>query len=727
MEIPKPVEIPKITYKDFLRNVKPPNRESPKYSEFWLRHQEYCKSGVMVGGVYISGELYWHLNFFKIAHDNVDEHGNSYREILAPDFRDNEWYIDFYHQKAKRDKNKPIMVFGTRRFAKSVWITSTITRNSFIFKNSAPIIIGGSYSDLVNITDYFDDYYENRQDCFSDYIKIGDWGKATSSNVVLEFNKAIVTKAKNPINPISHKIFPDIKAKPSDRTFGFSKIALRNLEHGKVSSKDELLAGITPTAAIFDEIGKFKYSAQRKALLPALQTKFGERRFVEFLVGTGGSVENSVDAEKAFLNAEEAGFLHCDPNEYRATVKDGYFEYYQESPKKVGLFVPAQMSNAGGRKIEVPLSEYLNREFTKEELKDLEGFNIWVTDWPNALENVQKTIVEEKANGEDEDDKAEMYYPFQPEDCFIHSSNNNFPTKEGKSRQNYLKEKGLTGEYVELRSDEKGNIIVESSELKPVKDYPFKGGSHDAPIIIYERPIFENPRDIKYGTYVAGYDGIKIDNSSISDSVMSFHIFKRTFGASGYQKRIVASFAGRPNIDSKFFRQGLLLLKLYNAECLPESDVNLRKYFRMQNAESLLASAKGTNLRINSNSKASTEDGLPATAKNKQHAIRKVREYCHSVVETGEFDEDGNPITVLGIETIDDVMLLEEIIKFGNYKNYDRIMSFGHALIWDEELSIHNVVGSEKQRDIAREQYKVRNGSLGRNQKYARRNPFRRR
>ena len=50
-------------------------------------------------------------------------------------------------------------------------------------------------------------------------------------------------------------------------------------------------------------------------------------------------------------------------------------------------------------------------------------------------------------------------------------------------------------------------------------------------------------------------------------------------------------------------------------------------------------------------------------------------------------------------------MLLEEIIKFGNYKNYDRIMSFGHALIWDEELSINNIKGSEDQYTIKRDNF----------------------
>ena len=81
--------------------------------------------------------------------------------------------------------------------------------------------------------------------------------------------------------------------------------------------------------------------------------------------------------------------------------------------------------------------------------------------------------------------------------------------------------------------------------------------------------------------------------------------------------------------------------------------------------------------------------------------------------------DDGEELTVLGVTRITDPMLLEEIIKFGNYKNYDRIMSFGHALIWDEELSINNINGSESRYEIRSNNFgKLTKKSFGRNKRY---------
>jgi hypothetical protein len=716
--------VPRISYKKFLINQEQPDRDDPNYCDFWLKHIDYCKSGVIVGGVYISGWLYYHLNFFRIPKDEKDEYGNNITVIGSPVFRDNEFYIDYHINKARENKNNPIICFGTRRFGKSVYLTSKNTYKTFIFQHSSSLIISGSNPDLNNIIKYFNDYYENRQDCFSDIIKIGDWNRATSSDVKFEFNKMKVTKGKNKINPISYKLFP-ILEKPTDSNFAYSTVSLRNLEHGQVSTKEELLAGITPSDAVFDEVGKFKYKNQRSALLPALKTSDGEKRFVEFLVGTGGSIDFSEDAERDFLYTTTSGFLHCDPDEYRGLVKEEYFQYRQESEKKVGLFVPAQMSNDGGRKVEIPLSEYLNRTFTDEELEDLEGFNIWVTNWEVAKANCERVIAEEKAKSDGEGKKAQMYLPFQPEDCFLHSENNPFPADDAKKRQAYLREKGLTGEYVELDQNEDGTIIVNPSKLDIVVDYPYKGGAHEAPIVIYERPIFDNPRHIKKGTYVAGYDGTKISMSKISDSVNSIYIHKRVYGVTGYQDQLVASFAGRPNQDTKFFRQAMLLLKLYNAECLPEVDVNFTKYLKLNNAEYLLASAHGTNLRLNANSNANAENGLPSNERNKQHALKLLKEYCWQEVDTGQRDADGIPIKVKGVYRISDPMLLEEIIQFGNHKNYDRIMSYGHALIWDEELSIHNIVGSQEKVQYERILQKAKNRDLGRNKKYARRGTYR--
>ena len=712
------VKIPEIAYKDFLINQVEPSRDDAGYVSFWMKHINFCKSGVLVGGVYISGWLYWHLNFFKLSIDKRDEFGNSVRVVTHPNLRDNEWLINWCYEKADEKGKQPILAFGTRRFAKTSFISSRVAYNTFIFQYSNPLIIGGSQSDLNNITKYLDEFYEKRPDCFSDFVKINDWNKATSSDVEIEFNKRIVTKGRNPINPISYEFFP-IADKPNDNSFAFSRISVRNLQQGQVTSKEELLAGITPTEAVWDEVGKYLYSKQRSALLPAIENDLGERRFVELLIGTGGNTDFAADAEMDFLYTEKSSFFHFDVEEYLKEIKPEHFQYVQETDKQVSLFVPAQMSNKGGQKKEIPLVQYLDRTFTAEEIEALAGFNILVTDWETSFEKVEEFISSEGAKSPDKGKKAQMYYPFQPEDCFLFSGNNPFPVEQAKRTQDAINVSGKNGEYVTLDLTPNGLIAVTESRLDPVDEYPFKGGAADAPVVIYERPIFDDPRQIKRGTYVAGFDGAKVATSATSDSLNCLYIFKRQAGVSGLQNQIVAQYTARPNMDTMYYRQAMLLLKLYSAECLPESDVNFVKYLRSQKADHFIAQAKGTNLRINENSRANVDYGLPATARNKEHLLKLLKTYCWEQIPTGAMGDDGEELTVLGVTRITDPMLLEEIIKFGNYKNYDRIMSFGHALIWDEELSINNIKGSESRYEIRSNNFgKLTKKSFGRNKRY---------
>ena len=711
--------IPKIKFSDFLINQKEPKRNARNYKSFWLQHINYCKSGVEVGGVYISPWLYWHINFFKVKVDDYDEYGNAIRPIRNPSLRDNEWYIDWGLSESKR-QGKPLMMFGSRRIAKSVIEASRVCYQAFIFQNSGSVVIGADSKDIANLIEYIDDFIANRPDCFSDLFKFGDW--RTSASVEIAFSKKETTK-KNPITGIKGMVNPLtaelVDISNSDKVV-FSRIAIRNLEHGKKVTKDQLLAGITPTEVIADEIGKFSYSSAMSALKPALVASDGTYRALPILAGTGGNVELSVDAERDFTNTDKSGYTTCDVEDYKKIVKPIYFQYTQESDRSVGLFPPGQMCNAGGEKISIPLSEYLNKDFTPEQLEALEGLNIYVTDWENAAENVKKEIEIEEFRGDGDGKKARMFYPSQPEDCFLSTNVNILPLQEGKKTLEYLKAANKYGELVELSTALDGNVVVHESKLDLVLDYPFKGGFHNAPIAIYERPIFKDPRQIKKGTYIAGFDGVKIDESKTTDSVNIMYIFKRQVGISGFQYQIVASYAARTTIDTHYYRQAMLLLKMYNAECLPEADAPFVKYLQTQKAHHLLANARGTNLRINEKSNANTNYGLPATPKNKQHALKKVKDYCWAEHETGEYDENGTPIKVLGIEKIPDPMLLEEMMVFGNRKNYDRIMAFGHVLIWDEELALHDIKGSEYALGVGGISgfSKMLTGKLGRNNKY---------
>ena len=720
--------IPKVKYKDFLINQDIPKMSSKEYIPFWLKHLGYCKSGITCGGIPISGWLYWHINIFKITIDVRDDWGNISPKILGLDFRDNEYYFDHALTRAyKQERRDPLMMFGTRRFAKSVVLASRVAYKAFIFQNAHSVVIGASSADINNITKYLDEFISAKPECFCDLARYGNWGKSTS-DVEIAFNlkeaKSIAKEAGRTLNPLTKHLFENVNK--NEKKLVFSRIAIRNLEHGQVKSKDEMLAGITPTEVIFDEVGKYLFKTQWLALKPALATSLGIYRTVVLFVGTGGDVDMSQDAENYFLNPAKNKFSVCNPKEYKELVTKGHFELNQKHAD-TGLFVPKHMSLEGGKKTTMPFKDYINKKYTEEEEEELEGFTIQVTDWTGTEKHFTDTL--ENIDDPQEKVKEQMYYPSQPEDCFLVKGNNPFPAEIAKRTKDSLEENGLLGEYVTLSKGVDGKISTNHTERLPIKDFPFKGGAYDAPTVLLERPIHSEPRLIKRGTYIAGFDGYKINASETTDSVGSFYIFKRVLGLTGYRNQIVAHLATRPKNEKTFYRQCLLLLEYYNAELLPEYDTNLHNYLSAHNALHRLADCKSVMESVVPNSKANTNCGLPSNVKTKEHYLKVFQSYCWEEIVAGQ-DKDGNDIIRLGVERIHDPMLLQEIIDYKRGGNFDRIAAFGHALVWDEHLSIKGIVGSEGAfepdndlRDLVKKKRNLRNKNSG---KYRRGNRFNR-
>lgn len=685
---------PKLAYKDFLINQNQPTRDSAEYVPFWLKHIEYCKSGVSVGGIEISGWLYWHLNFFKIPVDEKDKYGNKIRVVTSPPLRDNEYYLNWGREQGYIQQ-KPLIIFGSRRIAKSTILASDICYSMFIMQNSNSVVVGASTGDINNITDYIKFFYSNRPECFSDLMKFGDFTRE-GGNVEIAFSKRETTK-KDPttgkaglVNPIT----PHLLKIGNDNKYIFSTLSIRNLEFGTKHNKQEMLAGVTPSKVIFDEVGKFSYSLPFSALKPALIDSFGEYRTIPMFVGTGGEIDSSKDAERDFLNAEENGFVVINSEDYRNLVTEGNFEYKQKSNLKTGFFAPSQMCNKGGVKKELELYQYIKGNYSDDDFSDLEGFKIQVTDWVAAPESIKKEIEIEQKKSDKEGKKAQMYYPFQPEDCFLYSGNNPFPVEEAKVTLQKIKDSGNIGEKVILKQEINGTIIIEPSSKRLIETYPFEGGTHDAPCVMYERPIHDNPYEIRKGIYVAGFDGYKIAESKTTDSVGTFYIYKRMCGLDGLQNQIVFSLATRPPKDEDFYQQVMLAVLKYNADLLPERDTNLYNFLANKKMEHLIVNCQSVVFRYTPNTNASTTYGLPATPQNKEHYLKMIQKYCNDNVLIGYTDND-EPITIKGVERITDPILLKEIIDYGKEKNADRLAAFGHALVWDNELQTRGVIATQ--------------------------------
>jgi hypothetical protein len=1038
LEIEK--KIPTLPYREWLKNIKEKpsfkykivryknqeikmstmtQEEESEYRAFWLFHNDICKTGCYIGGEYISGWLYFHLNYFKIPIDDENDLGS--RNASLGDFRDNDHMIAHYLERATKEE-KHLMIFGTRRFAKSVFIASRLAYRSFLYANTTSVGIFGSDNDMGEVGNYYKIFFENKEDCFQDLsivgktfsgtdsfdlgfklskgadfeklstvktvnLGMGESTKATEalagispSEVILDepfadytilrtpkgdstikdiqvgdfvFNKEgkpvevykkvyggekeciritlhdgrsidacedhiweiwdnsksdyrmITTKdikrlylnhqidkrydkivkkrrfsidlcgeveyeeKKHIISPYyigtyladgsrgtSSIISPDkeildyienentslgCKSKYKDKgeiakyIFGVNRKGSLNpilqeykrleiFRHKKIpkeyledsiENRKQLLAGLLDSDGyisakgnieyctsyepirdgfiqlcaglgirysvsikkahyrlpngekkicrdsyrfkiypkfnpfnlprkrerfiVYDNrkadfyrkrvsienvesigkhnvycigvksedslflvgeyvvtknCGKFNFAERWAALLPAFETGFG-LRCSAVLTGTGGNVEASQTAESMFLNADIHNLLVVSFDDYKQ--KYNHFMYTQESDKKVSLFVPGVMSLGGGRKIETPFAEYSKRNKTKKELEELEGFNIKVTDWENAKKRIDDIIEKEYKKGDKDGNKATMYYPSQPEDCFLHKGNNPFDAALCTQLYNQKIGNNLWGKAVMLKRNN-GQVEVMETSKKPYKEFPYKGGFYDAPVMIYEDPLVPNPQMY---CYVAGFDGYRILEDNKSDSMGAMYVLKMV----GYSFEMVASYVSRPSNINEFNEQCLALLEYYNAICLAErADMNMLKIHIERNRKlHLLSKEISVGKQIESQYKNSFGKpyGQSASRKDDYTYMENLTiEHSKELIE--EQDENGNIInSKTGLENIQDPMLLLELSKFSKGGNFDRYSAYKHALLMGEEVIRLGVVPQLERKTVA--------------------------
>ena len=623
------------------------SNQSRDVQEFYKNEARKLRDGITIGGVKIHPWLYWHVNYWSIFVDV----SRTERKLLRPELRDNEWYWSQLLLEAEKDA-KGIILFGTRRFGKSAFISSYIAFNATMKYGSFNSVVGGAQGDLDNVTSYIDIGLENVPEFFR-YNRVGkDWSKGITLGTRTKSNKRNI----------------------------FSTMTVTNVDSGKTKATQKT-AGATPSSFVIDEIGKFPVKKTFNAAKYSFSTQYGWR-VTPILIGTGGEVSLSQDAQEILAKPSIHNLIEMNWN---------WLEDYCENPtwekKTWGIFVPAQMSIEPGLiKRDTDLGEYLG---VKD--KFLAKIKVKVTEWDKSskiLEDRRKELEKDRDSLLDE----MMFLPLTPDDCFLQSGENPFPTIVGRNHINKITESGNTGRPVELyRSN--GKIGYDISN-KRIAKFPFEGGNIDSPVLIFENPPTDNSID---STYVAGLDHYKHDKAS-TDSVGALYVFKRKVNLDGYANHIVASFCSRPTSIDKFNEVAELLIEAYGSECLQENaDVSFEQHLRRKNKASIWL-AQGEELArkyANPKSTQNNKYGLVPNAKNKNYLLGLVISYAQEDIELG-YDKDENKIFMKGIERINDVALLEEMVNFKYGANHDRITSFGHALAWARYLDDLNIIPKVK-------------------------------
>lgn len=627
--------------------------QDPVVLQFWTEEFNKCINGININGYHIHPWLYFHLNFYKTPIVQA----NGKEPPLNPDLRDNEWFFVESLKEATSEKypgfyDKALLVYGSRRFGKSVILSSLAHWKILTKRYATGSIVGGSSSDLNALTDKIQTSMRHIELPFRLDVQKQNWENG-------ETTFGIKKDASNMIK--------------------YSSLLVQNLEDGAKKSKSQVTAGGAPSVSIYDEIGKYAFLPAYLAALPSFKTPYGLKTVV-VMAGTGGEASLSKDAMNVLATPERYNIL---PMNWDLLERNIDPEHITWKRRNYATFFPGQMAyETGFIKQKEKFGDFLGIESD-----ELNKITIHTTNWKynnKYLEDELESLKNDKSgNSRVLIQQRKVQYPLDPEDTFASGEDNKFPVEQAKKKKKYLEDNGITGEKVFLfRSKINNKIDTIDASDKDVAPFPYAGGFVDAPIIIYERPT--NAEDT-YSLYIAGLDDYNVEESS-GDSVGSFTIYKRNI-MDATSNKIVATYNSRPDPHRKFHEQGHMLLEMYNAKCYMENeDIKFKDFLDLRHeSENWLVKGFDPGTEYTFNTTTRRKYGWQPTSSNKKFLMGRLLEYCDENIEIE--DENGNIEIIKGVERIDDIGVLEEIIGYKKGGNFDRLTSFGSSLMYDLHLT----------------------------------------
>jgi hypothetical protein len=642
-------------YTQTTKNIWFPDQQEPfldkndeasvvRYKNYWKRELHRLREGFYLadGQVFISGFLYWHTVYWKIAMYVEDKKtGRKPRIIDTPWLRDVDWDIagDFVQCDLQ---GKFYNLVGSRDFGKSIIAASRAGWQYTLFDNSESVISGGAATYIKLATDKIEDGLTNLHPMLKKQRLMSDWKK--------EVRAGWKEKTTNLAHPKSSN----------------SRILVRNYQDG---TNTMAANGTRPGFHLIDEEGTIPN------LIGCIKDSDGcwwsgggnKPSCLVMLAGTGGDMERGKEAAEVFN----------DPYSYNILE----FDNPEEIGKKMGRFISALRAKMAYKE-PMPLSKYLGISHP-----DLDKITILVSNEEKALKEWWNPEYDKaKSSGNSKTIlKFRAYWPLVPSDSFLIVNGNIYNTDIVKEQIKKLHKLGKTGTYVRLiHNGEK--ITHEFTEKVPITQFPVKDQDKDAPVVIYEWPAENPPTNL----YVAGVDSYRDADAKSSDSLGAVYILKRTHSLVGerYENMIVASYVARPNKKDDWNEQARLLIKMYNARTLVENDeISFIEYMKRKNDTHYLEPQPAWLKEIVPNTTVTKEFGIHRSSERVRDFLNGCyKRYMEEVIYQKK-DEQGSIIgEILGVARIFDPMLLEETLKFNDEDNFDRIIAASLAFAMAEAL-----------------------------------------
>lgn len=613
-----------------------PNSEFGK----WIREEvRRCWEGYVrpSDGEWITGDMYFFLNYCPILLIKKDENNKSIRTIDFPRFWDGHYYKSHYLNQC-RNEGHHASELASRGKGKSLFAASMLAKR-FILGESKNVnkkvqcvataserkYIQGAFQ-LLDMFQYYIDFCANNTEFPRQRI--------TSSLQNLAWTMGYVDSETN------------------------TRRGTENSVIGITSKDDESkLRGSRGVLYLLEEAGSFpRLLNLYQVLRPSVEDGNSVWGLI-YLYGTAG------DSDSDFSSMQE---LMYNPNGYNIKAVNNVYDKEGQGRKQFTYFFPGYMNRAdcydedGNSDVNKALLEILlDRYKVKYNSTDI-----------NAI---TKRIAE---------------IPITPQEAILKTKDNIFPIVEITKRLNEIDNNPnfYDDTYVGDLVINKGNVEFSPNTLDmPIRDFPTKDNKVKGAIEIFEMPQ-EVHGKIPKDRYIMSLDNYENDEAQ-SMSLGSMFVLDL------WTDRIVAEYTGRPMFADDLNEICRKLCLFYNAKVMVENNKkNTFSYFSRMNSLHLMADTpeylKNKQL-IKTTGFGNASKGITATLPIKNFALGLIRDWLLKPVTITK--EEGNEVVeyiVPNLSFIKNRALLKELMLYNPAINVDRIMSLCQLMLYREEKMI---------------------------------------
>lgn len=620
-----------------LRPNANPNSEFRKWLDEEVRR---CRYGYVreSDGEWITGDMYFFLNYCPIQLIKKDNNGSSIRTVDFPYFFDGTYYRFHYLNQCRKESHHA-MELAKRGAGKSYCAASLLARR-FILGESNEV--------------------KEKVQCV---VTASERKYIQGANQVLDMYQYYIDFCANNTEFPAQRITSSLQN--MQWTMGYLDVdsgtrrGTLNSVMGITSKDDESkLRGSRGVLYLLEEAGTFpRLLNLYQVLRPSVED--GKSVFgTIYCYGTAG------DNESDFSSMQE---LMYNPDGYNIKGVENVYDKEGQGRRKFTYFYPG----------------YLNRA----DCYDKDGNSDVIKAILEILEDRYKV----KYNSTDINaiTKRVAEIPITPQEAIQRSRGNIFPITELTKRLNEIDSNPnfYDDTYVgTLVMNSSGNVEFSiATDSKPIRDFPTKDNKVTGALEIYEMPQKVNNK-VPGERYIVSLDNYENDESNTM-SLGSLFVLDL------WTDRIVAEYTGRPMFVDDLNEIARKVCLFYNAKLLYESNKkNTFSYFSRMNSLHLLADTpeylKNKQL-IKNIGYGNTSKGVNATVPIKNFGFTLIRDWLLKPVTITK-EEEGNVVsyTVPNLSFIKNRALIKELMLYNPGINVDRIMSLVQLMLYREEKMI---------------------------------------